>query len=237
MLPSPARPAISALPRSPARYRPRPMPDPLSEFRATLVRPERLERVRHALAQRLGSLVVVCEAVRRRHNMSAILRTCEAFGVHEVHLVTEQFRASQGAARGAERWVHTRAFGTAQESLDNLRDRGFDVYVADLGEGAFSPATVPIDRPLAIVFGSEVQGISDYARSVATGVIRVPMVGLTESLNVSVSAAIVVQRVAERRRDRAGADLDPAEQQRFVQAWLASEEQAAIGLEARTATE
>lgn len=211
--------------------------DPKTGFRDTLIRPERIQRVRESLSRRMGSVIVVCEAVRRRHNVSAILRTCEAFGVHEVHLISEDFRLSPGAARGAERWVHKRTFNTTQESLADLTARGYDVYVADLADGAYSPGTLPVDRPVAIVFGSEVQGVSDYARSVAKGVVRVPMVGLTESLNVSASAAIVVQRVVERRREVAGSDLDPIEQTRFIEAWIEGEAQAALGLNARHAPE
>lgn len=211
--------------------------DPNQSFRDTLIRPERIQRVRDSLSRRMGSVIVVCEAVRRRHNVSAILRTCEAFGIHEVHLITEDFRLSPGAARGAERWINKQRFNTTQESVANLTARGYDIYVADLAEQAYSPSTLPVDRPLAIVFGSEVQGVSDYARSVAKGVVRVPMVGLTESLNVSASAAIVVQRVVERRREVAGADLDPVEQIRFVEAWIEAEAQAALGLDARHAPE
>ncbi|MBM4391264.1 MAG: RNA methyltransferase [Deltaproteobacteria bacterium] len=199
------------------------------------VNADRIERVRAALSRRVGSVVAVCEAVRRRHNVSAILRSCEAFGVHEVHLVTQGFRPSAGAARGAERWVWRRRFDTVDESVGGLRARGFRVFVADLDEAAFTPETVPVDRPLAVVFGSEVRGVSDEARALADGAIRVPMLGLTESLNVSVSAAIVLRALADRRRALAGNDLDPAEQERFVADWLAAEERALRGLLARTA--
>ncbi len=199
------------------------------------VNPDRIERVRVALSRRVGSVVAVCEAVRRRHNVSAILRSCEAFGVHEVHLVTQGFRPSPGAARGAERWVWRRRFDTVDESVSTLRARGFRIFVADLDEAAFTPETVPVDRPLAVVFGSEVRGVSDEARALADGAIRVPMLGLTESLNVSVSAAIVLRALADRRRALAGNDLDPAEQERFVANWLAAEERAMLGLLARTA--
>lgn len=193
-----------------------------------------MARVRAALSRRLGSVVAVCEAVRRRHNVSAILRSCEAFGVHEVHLVTSGFRPSPGAARGAERWLRRRRFDTVEESIAELRGRGFRVYAADLGEGAATPETVPVDAPLAVIFGSEVQGVSEAARARVDGRLCVPMRGLTESLNVSVSAALVLRAVADRRRALVGDDLDPAEQARFVDHWLAAEERALRGRLART---
>ena len=91
------------------------------------VTPERAAKVRRALDGHVGSVVAVMEAVRRRHNASALVRSCEAFGVHEVHLVTAFFRPSVGAARGAERWVRIRTFPSVAESIDDLHSRGFKV--------------------------------------------------------------------------------------------------------------
>ena len=194
----------------------------------------RAERVRATLANRLGSVAVVAEAVRRRHNVSAILRTCEAFGIHEVHLVTQGFRPVPGASRSSERWVDTRILPTTAASLDDLRARGFRIYVADFLPGAYTPETVPVDQPLALVFGSEVRGVSVEARERADGAVLIPMRGLTQSLNVSVSAAILIRTVAERRRVLVGADLDPDEQARFYDAWASLEGDAERGRRART---
>lgn len=200
---------------------------------STAVTPARRARVEQALAQRTGTVVAVIEAVRRRHNASALVRSCEAFGVHEVHLVTAFFRPSVGAARGAERWLRTRVFPTTAESIADLRSRGFAVYVADLAEGAYTPETVPVDRPVAILFGSEVRGVSAEAKALADGAVMIPMRGLTESLNVSVSGAILLRTVADRRRAVAGPDLEEAEKQRFLAEWLGREAAGRRGLQAR----
>ncbi len=200
---------------------------------AALVSPARRARVEGMLAARLGSVVAVAESVRRRHNASAILRTCEAFGVHEVHLVTAGFRASPGAARGAERWVLRRRFDTTTQSLEELKRRGFRVYVADFWPDAFTPETVPVDAPLAVVFGSEVRGVSDEARALADGAVMIPMVGLTASLNVSVSAAIILRTITERRRALVGADLSAEARAAFEARWLASEARSEYGRRAR----
>ncbi len=197
------------------------------------VTPARYARVLAALDQRLGSVVAVMEAVRRRHNASALVRSCEAFGVHEVHLVTAFFRPSVGAARGAERWLHTRTFPTIPESIGDLRGRGFRVYVADLAEGAHTPESVPVDQPLAVIFGSEVRGITAEARALADGAVMIPMRGLTESLNVSVSGALMLRTIADRRRALVGDDLDAAEKARFLDDWLTRETLSKRGLSAR----
>ncbi len=198
------------------------------------VTPERAAKVQRALDRRVGSVVCVMEAVRRRHNASALIRSCEAFGVHEVHLITAYFRPSVGAARGAERWVHLRTFPTVAESIAELHARGFKVYVADLADDAYTPETLPVDGPVAVLFGSEVRGVSAEARSLADGAVMIPMRGLTESLNVSVSGAILLRAVADRRRSLVGDDLGDDEKRRFTAEWLAAEADGRRGLRART---
>ncbi len=193
------------------------------------VTPERRARVEAALALRLGSVVAVAEAVHRRHNTSAILRSCEAFGVHEVQLVTGGFKASPGAARGAERWVYSRAIPTIDAALEELKNRGFRIFVADFIQPSWTPEEVPVDQPLAVVFGSEARGVSDAARRHAYGAITIPMLGLTTSLNVSVSAALILRTIADRRRALVGPDLSDAEKSRFREDWLAQEREAHRG--------
>lgn len=185
--------------------------------------PERIARVDAALSRRLGSVVAVAETVRRRHNMSALLRSAEAFGIHEVHLITAGFRASPGAARGAERWVDRRRYDTTAESFAELRARGFRIFVADLLPNAHTPESLPVDMPIALVFGSEVRGVSPEARATADGAVMIPMSGLTGSLNVSASAAIILRAVTDRRRALVGADLAPGVREAFRAAWIEAE--------------
>ena len=211
-------------------------PDPLAAppDLSALITQERRDRVRGTLARRVGSVVAVAESVHRRHNTSAILRSCESFGVHEVHLISEGFSPSVGAARGAERWVHCRNFSTIDDSLDALEARGFRIFVADFSQPSWSPEEVPVDQPLAVVLGTEAAGVSARARQRAYGAITIPMYGLTASLNVSVSAAIILRALADRRRALAGPDLSAEEQERFYQAWISEELQARRGLLNRT---
>ena len=196
---------------------------------------KRRARIEDALERRLGSVVAVMESIHRRHNASAIIRSCEAFGVHEVHMVVGSFRPSKGASRGAERWLDVRRHVDIESCVGALKERGFRVYVADLAPDAHTPDSVPVDGPVAIVFGAELVGISDEARALADGAIQVPMRGLTESLNVSVAAACLLQRVTERRRaalDGLG-DLPEEVQERILATWLAREDAALRGMAAR----
>ncbi|MEL6345595.1 MAG: RNA methyltransferase [Myxococcota bacterium] len=193
----------------------------------------RQQRVREMLAQRLGSVVVITEAIHRRHNTSAILRSAEAFGVHEVHLITGGFRASRGATRGAERWLELHRWDALEDVLAHLRERGFALWVADLHPDAIPPDAVPVDKPVALLFGNELNGVSDAARAAADGFVIVPMFGLMESLNVSVAAACVLQHVTARRRAYGGSDLPADRQQTYFNDWLARESKMRAGVAAR----
>ena len=191
-------------------------------------------RVRQMLASRLGSVVVILEAVHRRHNASAILRSCECFGVHEVHLVTKGFRPSKGAARGSERWLEVNRWDSTDAAVAELRARHFKIYVADLMEEVHSPDSVPIAGNVAILMGAELTGVSDRARELADGAVCVPMHGLTESLNVSVAAACILQRLTERKRAEVGSgDLPRDRQDAFFEEWCVRELQAKQGMLAR----
>jgi tRNA (guanosine-2'-O-)-methyltransferase len=116
-----------------------------------------------------------------------------------------------------------------------LHERGFKIFVADLTDDAHNPSTLPVDGPVAILMGAELTGVSDEARAHADGAICVPMAGLTESLNVSVAAACILQRVTERRREIVGdGDLPKDRQEAFFEAWKAREVLARQGLLARS---
>jgi len=194
----------------------------------------RRERVERVLQDRLGSVVVVLEAVHRRHNASAILRSCECFGLHEVHLISGDFKPSKGAARGSERWLEVVQHTDTAECVAGLRARGFSIYAADLSTEAHTPDTVPIDGKVAILMGAELTGVSDEARALVDGFVCVPMRGMTESLNVSVAAACIIARVAERKRAAVGGgDLGAERLSDFVQDWEARERSALSGMEAR----
>ncbi len=195
----------------------------------------RQQRVESVLEGRLGSVVVVLEAVHRRHNASAILRSCECFGLHEVHLISRAFAPSKGAARGAERWLDVRQHADTTSCLTQLKERGFVVYAADLSEDAKTPDTIPIEGKIAILMGAELTGVSDEARNLVDGFVCVPMQGMTESLNVSVAAACIIDRVSTRKRaDKGGGDLDPERLRTFLEDWKDRESAAAMGMSART---
>ena len=160
----------------------------------------RTQRMKHVISQRIRHVRCVIEAVYHRHNISAILRTCDALGIHTVHLITDSFRATKGAARGAERWLDVVRHETPEEAISVLRADGYRIYIADLGDDSVTPEQVPIDAPVCLWFGAELVGVSAAAQEAADGVMTIPMRGFAQSLNVSVAAAIALRPVVERAR-------------------------------------
>lgn len=199
------------------------LPPSLRELAASLP-PRRTKLALDLLDRRLNGVAVVAEAVHRRHNLSAILRSAEAFGMHEAHLVTHRFVPSKGAAKGAERWLELALHDDTPSLVAHLKARGVRLYVADLAEGAYAPWELPVDQPLAVLFGTELSGVSEEARAAADGVVTIPMMGVTQSLNVSAAAAVTLSHVCARRRLVPGAiGITGPEREVFLRRFLERE--------------
>lgn len=196
----------------------------------------RFQRMQEVLGRRLGHVRCAAESLYHRHNVSAVLRTCESLGMQHVHLVGEEFQATRGASRGAERWLSLHRHATAEQAIEAIRQAGFALWVADLADDAVAPETVPLDRPLCLWVGAELEGVSEVAREAADGVLTVPMRGFTQSLNVSVAAALALRPVAERVRALGEAALlAPSEREAILRAWVEREDPHGAAIEARAA--
>ncbi len=201
-----------------------------------MISDRRLERMTAVLAQRLVHVRCAIEAVHHRHNISAILRTCDSLGVHRVDLVSsEPFKVSPGTARGAERWLDLKQHDDPTEAIRAIQADGYRVYVADLSDDAVEPIGVPLDRPCCLWFGAEHAGVSPEATAAADGAVMLPMRGFAQSLNVSVAAALIVSQVADRSRSLHGALLSDDDKQATLTAWMARERVVEAHIAARQA--
>lgn len=166
---------------------------------------ERLQRMRATLDRRQPDLRVMLDEVHKPHNLSAILRTCDAVGAARAHAVTAQGRISahRHSSAGAGRWVDVVTHPTLEQGIEAVRAEGFQVCAAHLSAGARDFRAVDYTRPTVVLLGAELHGVSEVGRALADVHLAVPMMGLAESLNVSVAAAVILFE-AQRQRLEAG---------------------------------
>lgn len=167
--------------------------------------PERFARLRAVLARRQPDLTVLMERVNKSHNFSAILRSCDAVGVLEAHVVPpdQPVPLHSSTAAGSERWIAVQRHGDTTSAIDHLRGRGLSVLALHPDPDAVDFRDLDFTRPTALVLGAELFGISEEALSLADTRISIPMSGMVPSLNVSVAAAVVLYE-AQRQRSLAG---------------------------------
>lgn len=186
--------------------------------------PERFAKLRAVLDLRQPDLTVLAEDVHKPHNISALLRTCDAVGVHEIHVVSPggDFQRHHMVSAGSSKWVRTRVHTTISAAVQWLRERGFRVLAAHLSATAIDYRQPDFTRPTAILLGAELAGVSAQAAALADVHIAIPMRGLVGSLNVSVAAAVILYEAA-RQREAAGCyalrRLDPIDYRDTLFEW------------------
>ncbi len=168
-------------------------------FEPMVVEPRRT-RLLSVIDARVGSVTVLMDAPRDPHNGAAVLRSCDAFGVQDVHVVPRdhEFPVSSGVAKGTERWIDVTLHPTAGTAAATLAARGYTL-VATHPRGELVPADLATIPRLALVLGNEHDGISETLARAAQQTVRIPMRGFVESLNVSVAGAILIHAATEGR--------------------------------------
>jgi tRNA (guanosine-2'-O-)-methyltransferase len=184
--------------------------------KAAFLVPERRARVDAVVANRTRTLTVVMEAFCDPQNVNAVLRTCEAFGVQEVHAVEGPMKPwdrNKKISQNADKWLDVRRWPSTRACLAHLRGEGFAIYATHLGEGTRPLGALSFAGKVALVFGNENRGVSDEALALADARYAIPMRGFVQSLNVSVAAAISLAAAVERREVERGrhGDLGEAE--------------------------
>lgn len=175
------------------------------------------------LALRQPDLTVCMEQVHKPHNVSAIIRTADAVGVHEVHAVWpgSRMRTMASAAAGSNSWVQVKTHPTISDAVSVLKAQGMQVLATNLSATAVDFREIDYTRPTCILMGQEKTGITEEALAFADRDIIIPMIGMVQSLNVSVASALILYE-AQRQRQNAGmynrahSALDMSEQQRLL---------------------
>lgn len=163
---------------------------------------ERKQRFLEVLAQRTKFLTVAIEDVYQLHNTSAVIRSCDAFGIQGVHVVEDRFgnRLDKNIAMGAEQWVDVSRYQTAGDCIAHLKTEGYQIIATTPHDDTTLLDDFECSNKMALWFGTEKEGLSTEVLQRADGFLKIPMVGFSESLNISVSAAIIIQELTQRLR-------------------------------------
>ncbi|WP_120513706.1 tRNA (guanosine(18)-2'-O)-methyltransferase TrmH [Photobacterium salinisoli] len=166
--------------------------------------PERYQRIQSVLATRQPDLTLCLEEVHKPNNVSAIIRTADAVGVHKVHAVwPEKMRVLAHTSAGARNWVELETHTSMPDAIGQLKQQGMQVLATHLSDRAVDFREIDYTKPTAIILGGEKNGITAEALSLADQDIIIPMVGMVQSLNVSVASALILYE-AQRQRQLAG---------------------------------
>ncbi len=188
--------------------------------------PERIQKVKRLLSLRQPDLRVVLEGVTIAHNASAVIRTCDAVGVLHLDIVSpdpEVVVLNRAISTRAEKWVETHLYSSLAECLQPLREKNFKVAVTHLSEDAIPYTEIDYTQRLAIIFGSESTGVSEEALRWADYRIKIPMLGMVQSLNLSVSVAVILYEALRQRSERGfykERRLSDQEYEHYLQKWL-----------------
>lgn len=193
---------------------------PLTAALINELSPHRCQRVIDVAAGRLKGITVVMENLVDNHNASAVLRTCEGLGVDTLHVVEQpnRWEKNKAIARSADDWVTIQKHQGLARCLGDLGAAGFDLYAADVGQGCIPLGEIDVSRPVALVFGSEHSGLSKRALALTDHRFTIPMHGMVESFNVSVSAAVALWDITSRRRKAVGNETDLDEDEVYERA-------------------
>jgi len=177
---------------------------------AELLLDRRKERIDAVVAQRVRGLTLVLEHVHDPHNLAAVLRTSEALGLQDLHIVAgpKGFRPSQAVTQGADKWLDVHQHASAAVCADELHHQGFRIFGSRLDGEALDLAALPFGERLALVFGNERDGLSSEFAERCDGFFRIPMLGFSQSFNISVAVGITLATAMLARRQRGlGGDL------------------------------
>ena len=188
----------------------------LLEYLEGYLTEERKARFEEVLSKRTNYLTVAIEDVYQLHNTSAVVRSCDAFGIQSVHVVEERYekRLDKNISMGAQKWVDIFQYPSTSDCIANLRGQGYKIVATTPHDNSLTLSEFEFNRPTALFFGTEWNGLSTNVMQEADQFLHIPMVGFSESLNVSVSAAISLQDLTTKLRE-SSIEWSLTEEQKF----------------------
>jgi len=187
---------------------------------------ERIEKVKRVLSLRQPDLRVVLEEVKNTHNASAVVRSCDAAGILYVDIISadeEPFPVNEAISTRAEKWIQFQYYTSASDCLNSLKKEGIKIAATHISEDSLPYTDLDYTQPMAIVFGNEAEGLSEEALALVDYKIKIPMIGMTQSLNLSVSVGIILYEAMKQRREKGLYNekrLSPDEFNACMKKWL-----------------
>jgi tRNA (guanosine-2'-O-)-methyltransferase len=165
---------------------------------------ERFTRMNEVVNERTRHITLDLENIYQSQNASAVLRTCECLGVQDIHFIESihSYQLNKDVVKGSNQWLTLHRYkkdkNPIQSCVSKLKELGYSIIATSPHKDGYTPETLPLNKKIAIVMGTEVEGMSNEFMDEADGYLRSPMHGFTESMNISVSAAIILNRLIER---------------------------------------
>jgi tRNA (guanosine-2'-O-)-methyltransferase len=167
------------------------------------ITPERKARISMVLEERTKYITVAMEDVFQMHNSSAVVRSCEVFGIQDAHVIEGRFgrRLDKNIAMGAQQWVDVMRYNSSKICLDTLKENGYRIVATTPDPDATNLNDFKLESKIALFFGTEKEGLGKEILQQADALITIPMFGFTNSLNISVSAAIILRHLTSQLRN------------------------------------
>ncbi|MFL5752755.1 MAG: TrmH family RNA methyltransferase [Bacteroidia bacterium] len=207
---------------STAHYR-----EQLTNYLLQFVAETRRQRFNEVLSQRMKHMCVVLENIYQAHNASAVLRSCDCFGIQNVHFIENKhkYRISDDVAMGSSNWLsitrHSKKENNTVECLNELKRQGYRIVATTPHKSDCNLSDLPVREKFALVFGTEIDGITPEVFQHADEFVKIPMYGFTESFNISVSAALCMYELSEKiRKTIPDYHLDEEEKKEIFLDWV-----------------
>lgn len=176
----------------------------LFDFLWEFITDNRKQKFEEVLSYRTRYLTVVLEDIFQPQNASAVLRSCDLTGIQDIHIIENkyEYEINPDVVVGSSKWLDLQKYNTAENNtlstIQTLKSKGYRIVATTPHENDFTPDTLPLDKPIALLFGTEKTGLSDIALQNSDAFIQIPMFGFTESFNISVSAALLMYSLSKR---------------------------------------
>lgn len=199
----------------------------LTQYLERFVSERRRERLREVLAERTRHMTLVLEDVYQSHNFSAVLRSADIFGIQDVHFIENRnaYKISEDVSMGSTQWLSINRYqkheNNTRACLGELKAKGYRIVATSLHKNSISLEDLSVEKPLALVFGTELTGITSDVEDMADEFIKLPMYGFTESFNISVCAALCMHQLSTRiRKELPDYHLKASEKEEIYLDWL-----------------